>query len=76
MSINVNVSGNPVSIRRGKMFMSDIESFKNKETQRRRRARLDQVKLKKFKTTKKYFKFFKSKFCVINYTNLEKISGD
>lgn len=57
MSINVNVSGNPVSIRRGKMFMSDIESFKNKETQRRRRARLDQVKLKKFKTIKNISSF-------------------
>ncbi|XP_044731356.1 uncharacterized protein LOC123294290 [Chrysoperla carnea] len=44
MSINVTVTGNPVAVRRGQMFMSEIDNFKKKETLRRRKARLEQVR--------------------------------
>ncbi|XP_014206943.1 uncharacterized protein LOC106638343 isoform X2 [Copidosoma floridanum] len=44
MSINVTVSGNPISIRRGKMVLSDLEDIKRTDRERRRRLRMEQVK--------------------------------
>ncbi|KAF2881366.1 hypothetical protein ILUMI_24809 [Ignelater luminosus] len=43
MSINVNVSGNPVKIHRGKMVTADPE-YVTKEFQKRRHMRLEQVR--------------------------------
>jgi len=43
MSINVSVPRSPVSIRRGKMLITDIENLKKTEINRRRRLRLEQV---------------------------------
>ncbi len=45
MSINVTVHGNPVSIRRGKMVLSDLENLKKTEREHRKRLRLEQVLL-------------------------------
>lgn len=55
MSINVTVTGNPVAVRRGQMFMSEIDNFKKKETLRRRKARLEQV-IYNFKFSKNQLK--------------------
>lgn len=43
MSINVTVNGNPVSIRRGRMVLSDLDQIKKNERDRRRKLRLEQV---------------------------------
>ncbi|XP_058795681.1 uncharacterized protein LOC131666786 isoform X2 [Phymastichus coffea] len=43
MSINVTVNGNPISIRRGKMVLSDLENLKKCEREHRKRLRLEQV---------------------------------
>ncbi|XP_046480718.1 serine-rich adhesin for platelets isoform X1 [Neodiprion pinetum] len=44
MSINVTVNGNPVSIRRGRMVLSDLDQIKKNERDRRRKLRLEQVR--------------------------------
>ncbi|XP_012259559.2 serine-rich adhesin for platelets-like [Athalia rosae] len=44
MSINVTVNGNPVSIRRGRMVLSDLDLIKKNERDRRRKLRLEQVR--------------------------------
>ncbi|XP_053995693.1 uncharacterized protein LOC128885615 isoform X1 [Hylaeus anthracinus] len=44
MSINVTVNGNPLSIRRGRMVLSDLDQIKKNERDRRRRLRLEQVR--------------------------------
>ncbi|XP_012274667.1 uncharacterized protein LOC105696631 isoform X2 [Orussus abietinus] len=44
MSINVTVNGNPISIRRGRMVLSDLDQIKKCERDRRRRLRLEQVR--------------------------------
>ncbi|XP_016837367.1 serine-rich adhesin for platelets isoform X1 [Nasonia vitripennis] len=43
MSINVTVTGNPISIRRGKMALSDFEKMRKSEREHRKRLRLEQV---------------------------------
>lgn len=43
MSINVTVNGNPISIKRGRMVLSDLDQIKKNERDRRRRLRLEQV---------------------------------
>jgi hypothetical protein len=45
MSINVSVTESPVSIRRGKMLITDIDNLKKIEINRRRRLRLEQVSI-------------------------------
>lgn len=45
MSINVTVNGNPLSIKRGRMVLSDLDQIKKNEQDRRRRLRLEQVYL-------------------------------
>nr|XP_033327469.1 uncharacterized protein LOC117221021 isoform X1 [Megalopta genalis] len=44
MSINVTVNGNPLSIRHGRMVLSDLDQIKKNERDRRRRLRLEQVR--------------------------------
>lgn len=44
MSINVTVSGNPVSIKRGKMITSTDPEAAKKEFEKRRLLRLEQVR--------------------------------
>ena len=44
MSINVTVNGNPISIKRGRMVLSDLDQIKKNERDRRRRLRLEQVR--------------------------------
>lgn len=44
MSINVTINGNPLSIRRGRMVLSDLDQIKKNERDRRRRLRLEQVR--------------------------------
>ncbi|KAJ8679772.1 hypothetical protein QAD02_015559 [Eretmocerus hayati] len=43
MSINVTVNGNPISLRRGKMVLSDLENIRKSEREQRKRLRLEQV---------------------------------
>ena len=43
MSINITVNGNPVSMRNGKMVLSDLENIKKTEREHRKRLRLEQV---------------------------------
>lgn len=43
MSINVSVIGNTISVRRGQMFMTDLDQIKKNERDRLRRLRLEQV---------------------------------
>lgn len=42
MSINVTVSGNPISIKRGKLITTDTD-FPKDDFDKRRRLRLEQV---------------------------------
>ncbi|XP_076633661.1 uncharacterized protein LOC143347906 [Colletes latitarsis] len=44
MSVNVTVNGNLLSIRRGRMVLSDLDQIKKNERDRRRRLRLEQVR--------------------------------
>lgn len=43
MSINVNISGNPITVRRGKVGYSDLEKIKKSEKERLKKLRLEQV---------------------------------
>ncbi|XP_049940094.1 uncharacterized protein LOC126416416 isoform X3 [Schistocerca serialis cubense] len=44
MSINVTVNANPVSVKRGKMLLTDVNELKKQELNRRRRIRIEQVR--------------------------------
>ncbi|KAL7300870.1 hypothetical protein TKK_0006426 [Trichogramma kaykai] len=43
MSINVTVKGNPISIRKGKMILSDLDKIKKYDRDQRKKLRLEQV---------------------------------
>lgn len=58
MSINVNVTGNPVKIHRGKMVTADPD-YIAKEFQKRRRMRLEQVSICSQHRTVSYVTFFR-----------------